>query len=240
MFRKLLTSLMLCVVCAAYAAEKEFPQIIDFSKMPASEVPGHDKCNLKEMNKYTPFNGAIELGPYFFYLRDTYHITAAVETGTWQGETTKFLAYLFDSVYTMEIDPAVYNKAIVNLKPYRNIAISYGNSPDILRQILPPMKNQRALFYLDAHWFSSWPLIDELKTIAKTHRDNCIIVIDDFKVPGRRDIPYDSYGNKECSFEYVQDAMKQVFSSYKYYYLIPKSIAARAKFVAIPKTWRTA
>jgi len=91
------------------------------------------------------------------------------------------------------------------------------------------------LFYLDAHWEDYWPLRDEIIEIGKTHYDNCVIVIDDCKVPGRHDIPFDQYKGKECSFEYIQDLLRFVFSGYEIDYLIPANVQNRAKLVIMPK-----
>lgn len=104
--------------------------------------------------------------------------------------------------------------------------------------MLPEVKDRAVLFYLDAHREEHWPLLEEIQEIAKTHKDNCIIVIDDVKVPGKTKIPYDKYGVHECSYDYVKEELKQVFSDYSFHYIIPKSVASRAKLVVIPKAWQ--
>jgi len=94
---------------------------------------------------------------------------------------------------------------------------------------------------LDAHWEQHWPLLDELRQIARTHKDNCIIVIDDFKVSGRSDIPYDFYaidgGHLECSLPYIKKDLDQVFSKYTIHYVIPKNLEMRAKLLVIPTSF---
>ena len=65
-----------------------------------------------------------------------------------------------------------------------------------------------------------------------------MIVIDDFKVPGRKDIPYDKYKQKEFSLEYIKEELKLVFSECEIHYIIPSNPMCRAKFVAWPKNWR--
>jgi|SRR5579872_5014525 len=241
MIKKLLCILAISGSTFAFAEGPSTARVIDFGKMDVAGIPGYNSLDLEALaQEYTPFNGAIELGTYFNYLKNTFHIDTAIETGTWQGATTAFLGYLFKEVRTMEINVEAFQNALVNLRPYSNIVVHYGNSPDILRQILPSFKGKRVLFYLDAHWFDYWPLPDELQLISKTHRDNCIIVIDDFKVPGRIDIPYDSCAQGEYSYECIKSHLDKVYSNYYYYYIIPKSVNARAKFVAIPKNWASA
>ena len=113
-----------------------------------------------------------------------------------------------------------------------------GSSPDLLKDLLPSLQHERILCYLDAHWNEYWPLLDEIKEIGKTHRDNCIIVVDDVLVPGRKDIPFDSYHDHPCSHEYVKSQLQEVFTEYQYLYVIPRNPEMRAKFVAYPKEWK--
>jgi hypothetical protein len=186
-----------------------------------------------------PFNCASELSTFFAYVRDEYNIRTVVETGTFKGNTTAFFGSCFDTVHTIEIAPIFYEESSAYLKSFANVHCHFGSSPDVLNEILPSMSNEPVLFYLDAHWYEDWPLLNELAEISKTHKDNCIIVIDDFKVPGRKDIPYDTHGVNgiyEYSFEYVKNHLQEIFSEYTIHYLIPKHVQARAKFVAIPKT----
>jgi hypothetical protein len=112
-----------------------------------------------------------------------------------------------------------------------------GDSVSILHSLLPKLIGKPVLFYLDAHGNGAWPLLGEIAEIGKTHKDNCIIVIDDFKVPGRDDIPYDYYKGNECSYEYIKNQLDEVFTEYAFTYLIPKRLSSRAKFVALPKKW---
>lgn len=238
MLKKWIFLFAACGSTLAYSADMLNQRVIDFSQIEESQVPGYDEDLSERIREVCqPFNLAPELSSYFNYLKETFDIEAAFETGTWQAETTKCLSLLFDEVHTVEVQVDVFEKALGSLKPYSNAEVHFGNSPDILRQVLPSLQGTRTLFYLDAHWFSDWPLLEELDCISKTHRDNCIIVIDDFKVPDRADIPYDAYGIHECSYEYVRDYMTKIFSSYVYYYVIPKSIWSRAKLVVIPKKW---
>jgi hypothetical protein len=215
----------------------ELPIIIDFNTFDISSLPGYKDFDLEGMNRFYPFNCAKEFAPFFAYLKKTYSIQTAVETGNFNTETTPFLAFLFEKVYTLGIDQSIVKKSTAKLSLYPNIEIIYGYTPDCLHQILPNLQTKPILFYLDSHWQSHWPLLDELDEISETHRDNCIIVIDDFKVPGRPDIPYDSFEQHECSFEYISNSLSKVFSDYKFHYLIPKRLNCRAKFVVIPRKW---
>lgn len=213
----------------------ELPQIIDFKTAvtPQNETLTQTTYELG----ICAFNSAPELTPFFAALKRDYQIDTVVETGTLFGASTVAFSILFDEVHTIEVIDETYQIAKTRLDKFSNIICYQGSSEDVLRDLLPKLKEKRILFYLDAHWHSHWPLLAELEEIAKTHRNNCIIVIDDFKVPGRNDIPYDAYGPHECSREYIADKLTHVFSRYSFHYLIPNCLNSRAKFVAIPRSW---
>lgn len=209
--------------------------VIDFTY-----VPYRDPFNgTKDFNVWRDtFNSAPEFGIFFEKLKNDFQISTAIETGTWEeGRTTKFFSYLFDKVHTIEFDDKIYEIAQSRLQSFANITCYHGSSEKILESLLPLLKNQRVLFYLDAHWYEPWPLLDELEMISRTHKDNCIVAIDDFKVPGRPDIAYDAYGSNECSFEYISNKLEKIFSDCDCFYLIPKNLNSRAKFVALPRNW---
>jgi hypothetical protein len=185
------------------------------------------------------FNHSPELIPFFTLLQKEYSIPIAIETGTDQGNTTVFLARTFNKVYTVELFEAQYNSVKDKLAPFPNVQCYLGDFAHMLNDVLPHLQGQRVFFYLDAHGQSDWPLLSELDAISTTHKDNCIVVIDDFKVPGRADIPYDSYNNIDCSYEYVRERLSKIFTEYECCIVIPKVKNGRAKFVAFPKKWGT-
>ena len=192
-----------------------------------------DRSNLRDR----AFNEAPEMGLYLAGLAERFDVDTAFETGTSWGFTTIFLAHHFARVFTVEISKDTFPFSIRNLQPYSNVECHLGSSEKVLHQVLPTLAGKPVLFYLDAHWNEHWPLLEELKEISETHKNNCIIVIDDIKVPGRPDIPYDAYGKDECSYEYIHKELSQVFTEYTCFYLIPKKVPSRSKFVAYPKSW---
>ncbi|MBS0652626.1 MAG: hypothetical protein JSR39_03775 [Verrucomicrobia bacterium] len=183
------------------------------------------------------FNGAPEISSFVSMLKNHYNIEAAIETGSLYGHTTAFLASIFNEVHTIEIEPSNYQITLNTLSIFPNAVCHFGSSSSVLTEILPTLESKSLLFYLDAHWQEYWPLLDELEAISKTHKDNCIIVIDDFKVPTRPDIGYDAYGEHECSFEYVKDKLGEIYSAYDFYYVLPKRVESKAKLVVLPKNW---
>lgn len=234
----LIAVIFLNPVCL-FSASTELPTVIDYGTFPTIEsgyYSTNKDINVWNMGGYA-FNHAPELTTFFAMLKRNYQINTLVETGTYHGGTTILFSYLFDDVHTIEIQDETYQAALVNFANNPNVTCHLGSSEAVLASLLPSLQNKRVIFYLDAHWQSHWPLLEEIEEIRKTHKDNCIIVIDDFKVPKRKDIPFDRYGQNECSYEYVRDSLAKVYTDYTFHYLIPKSINSRAKFVAIPKQW---
>ena len=62
---------------------------------------------------------------------------------------------------------------------------------------------RRPLFYLDAHWYSTLPLIEELRTILESI-ESFVIVIDDFKVPDEVNFGFDHYGNTDVEWKLIE------------------------------------
>lgn len=192
----------------------------------------------EKFQKETAFNGSPEHSAFMGKLGHLYKIPIAIETGTLHGETTGFLARCFSKVYSIEKHKESFAVATNNLANFSNIKLLLGNSAEELPKLLSQLDSKKIFFYLDAHWGDYWPLLDELKVIGKTHKNNCIIVIDDFKVPSRPDIGYDVYKNQACDFPYVKDALDSVFSQYDSFYIVPPNPGSRAKLLVLPKSWR--
>lgn len=220
------------------ASDVKWPNVIDFGKFPPIERGYHIDFNQELWHAgHYAFNYAPEVTPIFAQLASIYQIETAIETGTFFGSTTVVLGSLFKEVHTIEAAEGMHQLSTLLLQEFTHVTCHLGNSVTVLKTLLPSLKGKPILFYLDAHWGPYWPLAEELEEISKTHKDNCIIVIDDFKVPRRKDIPYDYYNEHECSLEYVQGYLDKIFTGYTYHYLIPRSKLSRAKFIAIPKTW---
>lgn len=156
------------------------------------------------------------------FIADTlkrFNIKLAVETGTLHGWTAAFLSDYVEHVYTIEIRDDPLEKAKRLLADRTNINIYYGNSVDILEQILPTFpKNEKVFFYLDAHWLEYWPLFDELKTIGKFIGNQAVIIIDDFKVPEKL-YAYDSYNGISNDMNTIEPYLKDIYGErYEYEY----------------------
>lgn len=219
----------------SFFSEKPLDEMLYFKKK-QNLFKKYESAKLMECE--AAFNHAPELSSFFNYLKTKHHIDTVVETGTYQGSTTVLFGRLFKEIHTIELFEPTYNATCKTLSPFKNVHCHLGSSEKVLREILPSLKGKRTVFYLDAHWDNHWPLLEEIREIAKTHKDNCVIVIDDIKVPGKARFPYDTYGEIECSYEYAKGALAEAFTEYSIHYLLPKSVHSRAKLVAIPKKWQ--
>jgi hypothetical protein len=144
----------------------------------------------------------------------TFNISHVIESGTYLGWTTEVLAQILPDmpITTIENHPQYFAESVKILQKYDNIKIHNGNSPNVLSDILPYIKNHIPLFYLDAHTETSCPLNEEMVEISKVFKDNCCIVIDDFKVPNINYLTYDHYKGIPLDMNFIKPSLPLVFS----------------------------
>lgn len=108
-------------------------------------------------------------------------ISSFVETGTYRGYSSGYIASNYKGpIYTCELIGKFYRESKKNLRQYPNVNIYRGSSKKFIDSLEGKM-GSLPFFFLDAHWYEYWPLLDELESIKKI--DKAIILIDDFKVP---------------------------------------------------------
>jgi len=114
-----------------------------------------------------------------------------VETGTFQGDGVELARQAgFTKIVSIEISKNLCKKARARFEEYENIHIVKGDSSKVLWSVIKNIK-ERMTFMLDAHnllfdlkvptdkGFEWWPLVKELKIIAKHPRKDHTIIIDD-------------------------------------------------------------
>lgn len=150
---------------------------------------------------------------YVLKLISFFKTSSFLETGTWQGDTTGFVAAHNKRlpVFTCEINPNFFEHSRIRLKKFKNIKIFNQSSEQFIAKSNTDSLNigNMPLFYLDAHWYDYWPLLDELRVIIKNYSP-VIILIDDFEVPGRPDYKFDigGGGSLEWSGKKIIDKRK--------------------------------
>lgn len=129
-------------------------------------------------------------------LKDLLNWEQVIETGTYLGITSGYLATEFETpVFTSELRPRNHAVAKRLLRELPEIHQYLCDSRDFLRKLAqdPKLCSRSTLFYLDAHWYEDLPLAEELQLIVRHWKDFAIL-IDDFQVPGDPGYTYDDYG----------------------------------------------
>lgn len=122
-------------------------------------------------------------------------VTSFVETGTHYAFTAVYMAHSHPTlpVFTCEIDDRCHAASLAALRPYQNASLSKESSEKFIdRLIAENALGGLPMFFLDAHWFDYWPLVDEIAAIGKLPR--FIAMVDDFMVPGQSQFGYDVGG----------------------------------------------
>jgi hypothetical protein len=108
-----------------------------------------------------------------------------VETGSYHGETSSFMAGVVKQVYSIEVDPKNAEVARQNCTIHPNVQILTGPSERVLPTVIDKLEG-RVLFFLDAHYQTGMlrgktkcPLFDELESILSKQHLDCVILIDD-------------------------------------------------------------
>jgi hypothetical protein len=145
------------------------------------------------------------------FIRDV-PLDAIVETGTYRGTTTSYLASLTPlPIYTVEYDVRTQGFGALALLRFRNVHRFGGDSRKFLRTLAsnPKLSGKTIFFYLDAHWGEDLPLAEELDIICKTW-SRALILIDDFQVPDDPGYTYDDYGpGKALNVPYIKPAVEE-------------------------------
>lgn len=103
-----------------------------------------------------------------------------IETGTYRGVTTEWLAGFGVPVLTIEADDLSFHFARRRLARFAHVRAAHGDSVDVLRK--EPREDEPVFLYLDAHREAYLPLRDELHTIFD-RMPRAVVLIDDCAVP---------------------------------------------------------
>lgn len=141
-----------------------------------------------------PFNGQQRRIDVILTLLQHYQADVMVETGTFLGSTTEWMARRGMPVFTCETAPNHFVIAYLRLLRRRNVVIAHGDSRLLLGHLAASATQyERPFFYLDAHWGEDLPLRDELDIIW-SNWDDSLVVVDDFYVDHDHGYEYDDYG----------------------------------------------
>jgi len=155
------------------------------------------------------FNGQKIRALAFRAIDSSAHFENYVETGTFLGMTTDFLARTAKrhgaQVYSCEIQERYFAIASRTVGDWRNVHLYRENSVDFLRSLSPRIAHAKNFVYLDAHWNDYLPLREELSIVKEW--PETVVLIDDFKVPSDPRFGWDKYDyQREISLEYISGA----------------------------------
>ena len=145
-------------------------------------------------------------------------ISSFVETGTHFGNTTEYMANAITlPIFTCEVKESYFHSSAERLKQYKNVKVFQASSEQVISQAIDQkLLGPLPFFYLDAHWYDYWPLLDEIEVIT-SRVPRCIVIIDDFQVPGCPEYVFCEGGggsaefsgrttvdNRICNFDLIQ------------------------------------
>ena len=107
------------------------------------------------------FSGDTYLKHHIHDLIKKHHVKTVVETGTFLGESTLAFADMIPKVHTIENNAQFASVADKKFSDKPGITLHRGSSPEVLHALCPKLKTD-TLYFLDAHWYDYWPLLDEL------------------------------------------------------------------------------
>jgi predicted O-methyltransferase YrrM len=147
-----------------------------------------------------PFNGQAVRTRTIDLLLDEYAPKAVIETGTFLGFTTRWLAERGLDTYTVEISRRFRAAGRFALRDLDNVTMVWGDSAAAVRHLARDGGLARPFAYLDAHWEKDLPLNEELDCLLSSW-DDVLVAIDDFHVPGEPGYGYDVYDGVPLSLE---------------------------------------
>lgn len=177
-----------------------------------------------------PFDGDTFIPLEFLKLKEKFDIKIAVETGSYLGNTTHWLGENFERVYSIENNKEYYDITSNYCSDLKNVELLLGNSQNILGALIGKIKNERCVFFLDAHWGNVCPTPFELSEIKRMEIPP-IIIIHDFYVPGKSHPEgmhnqghpgwgWDYYPGFKYNWESVENYINDIYgeNNYHYYY----------------------
>lgn len=141
------------------------------------------------------FNGQRGRKRIFTEIVSAIPVEAIVETGTWVGNTTGYMAvFARKPIYSCELSPRFHALSKMRLTELQGLHLEQCDSRRFLQRLSQgDVARKSVFFYLDAHWYEDLPLNEEVGIIANHWRE-FVIMIDDFKVPDDPGYGYDDYG----------------------------------------------
>jgi hypothetical protein len=120
-----------------------------------------------------------------------------VETGTYLGNTAYRASWLFDRVFTIELDHELARKAGEFLARRRNVRVIEGDALHALPQVFEDPSVRDAVVFLDGHYSAGdtacgelqEPAVEEIRSLGRYKDQILAIQVDDFRLFGLPGFP---------------------------------------------------
>ena len=141
------------------------------------------------------FNGQRFRAHIFNAVLHAFDCETIIETGTYLGSTTKYMADRSSlPLHSCEANPVFFAIASKELAQSENVELFLGDSRAFLSDLVSRgVHRKRSFLYLDAHWNHDLPLVEEIEIIAGNWNE-FVLMIDDFQVPHDDGYGFDDYG----------------------------------------------
>lgn len=155
-------------------------------------------------------------------IRDLFKVDVFVETGSNMGINSEVHSKNFKVIFTCENNKKYYNKASKRLDKYKNIIISYSDSPYFLKKVFKLISfkdiNNLPIIYLDAHFYDpkkpkgkgKFVVLNELRALKG--RD-CILVIHDFD----NNLGHITYDGISLDMKLLKKDLLKINPNFKFY-----------------------
>lgn len=190
-----------------------------------------------------PFNGDSFVCKEFLKIKEQLGITVAVETGSCMYSTTEWLGKNFDRVHTAELNPdyAVHGKH--KIADMSNVHPEIKDSVIFLKDLMSSLsKEDRVLYFLDAHWGHHCPLIEEISVLLSSPTKlPPVIIIHDWYTGDER-LGWDEYNGQRFEYSWIQPKIKELEDAhgciYSHYFNSEAENGMRGLIYLIPhKSW---
>lgn len=183
-----------------------------------------------------PFNEDIFMENLFLNLKEKFGIKTVIETGTYHGKTTEWLANNFDRVSTIEVNETFFRTAARRLTKKKHVRMYMGSSSEKLGDMIQAA-DKPLLIFLDAHWYAN-PVLKELDHI-KQSGEKPVLVIHDFKNPHDPTMGYDIYPEQGIVYDWdwVADKIIDIYGQggFNKYYNTEATGARRGCLIIEPR-----
>lgn len=120
-----------------------------------------------------------------------YGLRILVESGTYHGDMIDALKGSFETIYSIELNTTLFNKARWRFRAEPHIKLINGDSSKELPAVLQQLEGP-ALFWLDGHYSAgvtshgdlSTPIFDEVRHVLTARESRHVMVIDDARCFG--------------------------------------------------------